>query len=51
MSTDIIRDYNGERPLYPPAVYIHLFSPIRKPNLLERLAAFLRRKVTTTRNK
>jgi hypothetical protein len=51
MSTRSIRDYNGERPLYPPAVYIHLFNPIHKPSFIQRLAAFLRRKVTNTRNK
>jgi hypothetical protein len=55
MSTHIIiRDYEGDRPLWEPAVYIHLFTAQntnRKPNLIERLGAFLRRKVTTTRNK
>ncbi len=55
MSTHtIIRDYDGCRPIYEPAVYIHLFAAHtkRKPStLLQRLAAFIRRKVTTTRNK
>lgn len=54
MSTHIIRDYDGNRPLYEPAVYIHLFTAQhqRKPkSLLQRLGAFLRSKVTTTRNK
>ena len=55
MSTHIIiRDYDGCRPIYEPAVYIHLFAAHtkRKPlTLLQRLGAFLRRQVTTTRNK
>lgn len=54
MSTHIIRDYDGCRPIYEPAVYIHLFraQAQRKPlSFLERLAAFIRRQVTTTRNK
>lgn len=55
MSTHIVRDYDGNRPLYEPAVYIHLFRAQtiqRKPlSFLERLAAFIRRQVTTTRNK
>lgn len=54
MSTHIIRDYEGDRPIYEPAVYIHLFKSNyqTKPlSLIHRLAAYLRRKVTTTRNK
>lgn len=56
MSTHIIiRDYEGNRPLWEPAVYIHLFRAQginRKPQpFLQRLGAFLRRKVTNTRNK
>lgn len=55
MSTHIIiRDYEGNRPLWEPAVYIHLFTAHlnRKPQpFLQRLGAFLRRKVTNTRNK
>ncbi len=56
MSTHtIIRDYEGNRPLWEPAVYIHLFTAQtihRKPDsLIQRLGAFLRRQVTTTRNK
>lgn len=55
MSTHIIiRDYDGCRPIYEPAVYIHLFTAHlnRKPkSFLQRLGAFLRRQVTTTRNK
>jgi hypothetical protein len=50
----IIRDYDGCRPIYEPAVYIHLFAAQTKPKpltLLQRLGAFLRRQVTTTRNK
>ena len=55
MSTHIIiRDYEGNRPLWEPAVYIHLFraQTTSKPkSFLQRLTAFLRRQVTTTRNK
>lgn len=55
MSTHIIiRDYEGNRPLWEPAVYIHLFTAHlnRKPkSLLQRLMAFVRRQVTTTYNK
>ena len=55
MSTHIIiRDYEGNRPLWEPAVYIHLFTAQntnRKLSLIQRLGAFLRRQVTTTRNK
>ena len=54
MSTHIVRDYDGNRPLYEPAVYIHLFRAQSQPkplSFLQRLAAFLRRQVTTTRNK
>jgi hypothetical protein len=54
MSTHIIRDYDGDRPIYEPAVYIHLFraqSQIKSLSLIQRLAAFLRSKVTTTLNK
>jgi hypothetical protein len=55
VSTHIIRDYEGNRPLWEPAVYIHLFTAQhtnRKPvSLIQRLAAFVRRKVTTTCNK
>lgn len=55
MSTHIIiRDYEGNRPLWEPAVYIHLFTAHlhRKPKpFLQRLTAFIRRQVTTTRNK
>jgi hypothetical protein len=54
MSTHIIRDYDGCRPIYEPAVYIHLFraqSQIKPLPLIQRLAAFIRRQVTITRNK
>jgi hypothetical protein len=54
MTTKYLTGYNNDRPLLEPAVYIHLFRSStynRKPNLLHRLGAFVRRKVTTTRNK
>ena len=54
MSTHIIRDYDGDRPIYEPAVYIHLFRAqyqIQSLSLIQRLAAFIRRQVTTTLNK
>lgn len=55
MSTHIvIRDYDGCRPIYEPAVYIHLFraqSQIKSLSLTQRLAAFLRSKVANTHNK
>jgi hypothetical protein len=54
MSTHIIRDYNGDRPLHEPRVYLHLFRAQNKPkhtSLIQRLSAILRRGVTTTYNK
>ncbi len=54
MNTHIIRDYHGDRPLYEPSVYLHLFNAQIKPEhtgLIQRLAAILRRGVTTTYNK
>lgn len=48
------RDYEGNRPFYEPAVYIHLFkhSNSTKPQaFIQRLAALIRRKVTNTHNK
>lgn len=54
MTTKYLTGYNSERPLQDAAVYIHLFRSStynRKPSLIQRLAAFVRTKVTTTRNK
>lgn len=54
MTPKYLTGYHSERPLLDPAVYIHLFRSStynRKPNLTQRLTAFIRRQVTTTRNK
>jgi hypothetical protein len=54
MTTKYLTGYNSDRPLLDPAVYIHLFRSstyTRKPNFIQRLTAFIRRQVTTTRNK
>jgi hypothetical protein len=54
MTPKYLTGYHSDRPLLDPAVYIHLCRSStynRKPSLIERLGAFLRRQVTTTRNK
>lgn len=52
--TKYLTGYHSDRPLLDPAAYIHLCKALhspRKPSTLERLASFIRRKVTTTLNK